>query len=306
MRRDHLTRRRPARSRAAATIATAALASAGLLAVRPLSAASAGRPDRAKPAKIVFLYQRAKGHHPNEESVKLFARCLETSPSVKGVRCRLFERWPKDTGELAGASTVVIYTEGAWKNRPHPVLTGDRLRHLDGLMKRGCGAVFIHFALCAAEKVEMPFLIRWIGGYYNFESRPSSNRMSRHPVAYSPARHAHPVSRGWKALSLPHNETYFKLSFAQDKAVVPILKAPLVKAPKDAWENVVAWALERPEGGRGFGYSGGHFYDNWMNDDLRTMILNAIVWTAKIDVPKGGVKSTVPDELKPPTQAGKR
>jgi hypothetical protein len=38
-----------------------------------------------------------------------------------------------------------------------------------------------------------------------------------------------------------------------------------------------------------------HFYRNWGNDDLRTLILNAVVWTAKRDVPKGGVRVNLPD-----------
>jgi hypothetical protein len=33
----------------------------------------------------------------------------------------------------------------------------------------------------------------------------------------------------------------------------------------------------------------GHFYDNWKNDNFRRMILNAIVWAAKVEVPSSGV-----------------
>ena len=29
------------------------------------------------------------------------------------------------------------------------------------------------------------------------------------------------------------------------------------------------WAVERADGGRGFGFTGGHFHDNWGNDDYR-------------------------------------
>ncbi len=34
------------------------------------------------------------------------------------------------------------------------------------------------------------------------------------------------------------------------------------------------WAVERPNGGRGFGFTGGHFHDNWGNADFRKTILN--------------------------------
>jgi hypothetical protein len=38
-----------------------------------------------------------------------------------------------------------------------------------------------------------------------------------------------------------------------------------------------------------------HFYKNWAIDDLRRFILNGIVWTAKLEVPTGGVQTTLPD-----------
>ena len=65
---------------------------------------------------------------------------------------------------------------------------------------------------------------------------------------------------------------------------------PVTKPEK----QVVAWAVERAGGGRGVGFTGGHFHKNWLNGDLRKMMLNAILWTAKVPVPEGGVKSRVP------------
>jgi hypothetical protein len=51
------------------------------------------------------------------------------------------------------------------------------------------------------------------------------------------------------------------------------------------------WAVERKDGGRGFGFTGGHFHLNWGNADFRRVILNALVWVAKAEVPAGGVDS---------------
>ena len=53
------------------------------------------------------------------------------------------------------------------------------------------------------------------------------------------------------------------------------------------------WAVERKDGGRGFGFTGGHFHDNWGNNNYRKVVLNALLWVAKADVPEGGVESTV-------------
>jgi type 1 glutamine amidotransferase len=58
----------------------------------------------------------------------------------------------------------------------------------------------------------------------------------------------------------------------------------------------VAWAAERANGGRGFGFTGGHFHKNWSNDPFRKVVLNAILWVAHADVPPGGVESSVTAE----------
>ena len=56
----------------------------------------------------------------------------------------------------------------------------------------------------------------------------------------------------------------------------------------------MAWAFERPDGGRGFGFTGYHKYENLANDSFRTLLLNAVAWTAKLEVPAGGVPSRTP------------
>lgn len=68
--------------------------------------------------------------------------------------------------------------------------------------------------------------------------------------------------------------------------------APTVRANKGGRE-VLAWASERPQGGRGFGCTGAHFHKNWENDDFRKLMLNALVWTSGLDVPMDGVSSSL-------------
>ena len=57
----------------------------------------------------------------------------------------------------------------------------------------------------------------------------------------------------------------------------------------------VAWACSRSDGGRGFGFTGGHVHWNWANDDFRKVVLNAILWCAHLPVPQDGVASVTPD-----------
>jgi hypothetical protein len=59
------------------------------------------------------------------------------------------------------------------------------------------------------------------------------------------------------------------------------------------------WAFERPDGGRGFGFTGGHTHANWGVAGQRKALLNALLWIAKVEVPAGGVESAVTeDDLK--------
>ena len=39
-------------------------------------------------------------------------------------------------------------------------------------------------------------------------------------------------------------------------------------------------SAEVERGGRGFGYTGGHFHANWQDDSARRLVLNAIEWVA--------------------------
>jgi hypothetical protein len=65
--------------------------------------------------------------------------------------------------------------------------------------------------------------------------------------------------------------------------------------PGEPGKETVAWAIERRDGGRGAGIVVPHFFRSWRIDDLRTLVLNSVFWTAKRDVPPGGVTSSLPD-----------
>ena len=56
----------------------------------------------------------------------------------------------------------------------------------------------------------------------------------------------------------------------------------------------VGWAYERPGGGRGFGFTGGHWHHSWAHNDYRKLVLNALVWITGLEVPANGVESRVP------------
>jgi hypothetical protein len=60
-------------------------------------------------------------------------------------------------------------------------------------------------------------------------------------------------------------------------------------------KQVMAWAYERPGGGRGFGFTGLHKHANLGNDSMRTLLLNAVAWVSGLQVPESGVPSRTLD-----------
>lgn len=243
------------------------------------------------------------GQHEHNAGILLLKKCLEQGAGDQvEIRAHLHGGWPA-AEELAQASTVVIYSDGGGG---HPALQGDRLQQLDKEMKRGCGFLTLHYAVePTIEKGNKEF-IDWMGGCFeiNYSVNPHWDASFKElPV--------HPISSGVKPFGT-NDEWYFYMRFRKGmEGVTPILSDvapdstmsrpdghhsgnPTVReSVKNKEKQHVAWACERSDGGRGFGFTGGHFHQGWANSDQRKLVLNAILWTAKADVPAEGVASTV-------------
>ena len=250
---------------------------------RPLPRAGRGT------GKIVLIAgpnSHRNGEHDHEEGVALLKQCLDAAGKGKGIGTRVvLKSWPRDASILDDADTILIYADG-W-NR-HPLAVRDRLEKIRGLTARGVGLVLIHYAVVPPKGAEGDFLA-WTGGYYQmgYSKNPFNT------VEVSPATPSHPICRGWKAFTA-RDELYYRIRFApDDKRVAAIMTAGLPKNKPN--REVLAWAVQRADGGRGFGFTGAHFHRNWRIEPFRRMVLNAIWWTAKMDVPSGGVRDALGD-----------
>ena len=88
---------------------------------------------------------------------------------------------------------------------------------------------------------------------------------------------SHPIAEGIKDFRV-RDEFYYQLKFvAPADRVRPILQAMI-----DGQPQTVAWAFERPDGGRSFGFSGLHFDDNWNLPEYRALVSQAVLWTLKL------------------------
>src|SRR5262249_36304801 len=174
----------------------------------------------------------------------------------------------------------------------HPIYNADRLQILERQMKRGCGLIFHHWSTFHPVKAHDQ-ITEWNGGYFDHESGPPAgkwySKIETKEWTTVVGSSRHPIERGVKPFKVKE-EFYYKLRFREND---PRLQFILLKDASEPPLSAVAWAIERNDGGRGFGFTGGHFFANWWVPEFRRLVLNAIAWTAKIDVPEGGVESTL-------------
>jgi hypothetical protein len=247
--------------------------------------------DQLTAKRIVFIAGKKShgpGSHEYEKDATLLKQCLDTAPSLKGIVTKAhFGGWPLDARTLDNADTIVLLSDGLDKPYPieqHPFLKDDHLTVIERQVRCGCGLVIIHWPLWVPAKVGREQFMPWMGGFCDYENPPGPGMSD--PVDWS-KQAAHPVCRGLKPFTF-QDEYYGNVRFrAADPRFTPILPFP-GKAKEPLW----AWAWNRDDGGRSFAFIGGHSHANWLNEPFRKPILNAIVWTARIEVPIEGVKST--------------
>lgn len=286
--------------------------------VLPLVGPVAGKTADGR-AKLVLM--AGKPSHPPRmhefnAGVQLLAKALAQGVPKLKVEVVL-NGWPKDEGLFADADAVVFYMDGRGKHEA--VLEGGaRLARIDQWAQRGVGIGAMHYGVEVIPEQAGAQFKRWIGGHY--ENEYSCNPMWEPSFSDFPM---HPVTRGVKPFQI-RDEWYFNLRFVEGLSggqaggkdgvkFTPILVAkpsdatrdgPYV-APKGPYPHIQAakgrpeammWVVERPDGGRGMGFTGGHFHDNWGNENFRKVVLNALVWLAKSEVPAGGVESKITRE----------
>lgn len=244
------------------------------------------------------------GAHEHNAGVQLFAKALAQGAPQIDVRVHLNEDWPS-APELDRADTILLYCDAGGE----ALKRGDRLDVLTRQMNRGAGLIVLHYAV-ALEEVG-PQALAWVGGFK--ERHWSVNPTWEAHYAILPT---HPVTRGVKPFS-SKDEWYYHMRFTQGPGILTLVLAtvpplesvdagccgyegnPIVlEEVRTGKAQATAWAFERPNGGRAFGFTGGHFHRNWADENQRKLLLNAILWTAKLQVPLNGVESHLtPDDM---------
>ncbi|HEY1172744.1 MAG TPA: ThuA domain-containing protein [Verrucomicrobiae bacterium] len=233
----------------------------------------------------------------------LLQKCLQGYP---GLTVEVHTNgWVSDEKTFDTADAIFIYADGGGG---HPAVQGNHLETLKKHIARGVGFGCGHYGVEIVPAQAGKEFKEWMGGHYE-------NAFSVNPI-WEPDYKSfpkHPIANGVKPFSTK-DEWYFNMRFRDDiKGITPLLVAKPSDAVRDGpyvhpkgpyphiqeakgRDEIMMWATERPDGGRAFGFTGGHFHMNWGNDNQRKIVLNALVWLTKAPVPDDGVKSQVTQE----------
>jgi hypothetical protein len=266
--------------------------------------------------KRIVLVAGRPSHPPGMHEFRAGCLLLQKAlAGVPGVTVQVYDGgWPSkevdgarvdDNTAFDNADAVLIYADGG-KN--HPAIQGDRIKVIDALAARGVGLGFAHYGVEVPVGPPADALHRWIGGYY--ENLFSVNPMWKPAFDKLPE---HPVTRGVGPFAT-HDKWYFNMRWTPDAAAKARITPQLVATTRDdvrdgpyvspsgPYDHIVAdsgkpetrmWVVDRPDGGRGFGFTGGHTHANWGDPNQRKIMVNALLWLAKVDVPARGVEDKI-------------
>ncbi|MGL4551000.1 MAG: ThuA domain-containing protein [Gemmataceae bacterium] len=213
-------------------------------------------------------------------------------------------RFPAD---LSFADAIIIGMDHGGKAAENPEVAK--------AVGRGAGFMAIHYGVEVKKGKQGDAFLKWMGGYHEpFWS------VNPHWTAKFTDLPKHETTRGVKPIEV-NDEWYYHMRFVDGmKGVTPILATvPPLKTVTDRWKEgdkpgshngnpdvyaavkagkpqTVAWAYERPGGGRGFGFTGMHRHDNWGDDGFRQLLVNASAWVSGLAVPEGGVPAAKLDK----------
>jgi type 1 glutamine amidotransferase len=240
------------------------------------------------PKKLLLLGQGPDGHPPQTHEylpgLRVLEKCLKPLAGLETTLLRADEPWASGPELLTSADGAVLFlAEGAkW-------LQADAKRQeaFSNLAQRGGGLIGLHWAMGTKDAKDVDGFLKLLGGCHGGPDRKYKVLEAGVKVVDG----KHPITTGISDFRV-QEEFYYHLKFVKpEKSVQPILQVSI-----DGKLETVAWAWERPDGGRSFGFSGLHFHDNWRLPEYRRLVAQAVLWTLKLPIPKEGLPVEVAEE----------
>jgi len=267
-----------------------------LLTIGP--SASPIRAQSEPPRKLLLLGQSPDGHpagtHEYMPGMKLLAKCLSGTPGLEITIRNADEPFTEGPDLLAQADACVIFVSqgAAWVSKD-----SRRLQAFQKLAQRKGGLGCLHWGMGVKEVDPIVPFTELFGGCHG-----GPDRKYRVVEADVNVASDHPITQGIANFRV-HDEFYYHLKFFRPGTDGPVLSHPREPGFKSLWQvrlddqpETVAWAWERPNSGRSFGFSGLHFHRDWEQVAYQRLLTQSVLWSLRLPIPASGVPSVLTKE----------
>jgi type 1 glutamine amidotransferase len=230
--------------------------------------------------RVLLLWQSPDGHpkdtHEYQLGQKILKRELDKFAGLDVTLANADDPWRDGPKLLAEADGVVLFvSEGAkWLNA-----NPERLAAFQACAKRKAGLAVLHWGMGTKDAKNIEPFVDLFGGCHG---GPDRKYKVLETDAFIPIQKGHPIQAGIVKFKV-RDEFYYTLKFAK-QGVNPILRVRI-----DDEDHTVAWAHQRADGGRSFGFSGLHFHENWQLAEYRKLVTQGVLWTLDVPIPKKGI-----------------
>lgn len=181
--------------------------------------------------------------------------------------------------ELKNTDVIVMYKGDAG------FMDAQERADLMAFVKRGGGLVMIHDALCGPDPAEMAMLVG--GGKKHGEVNYTLDAK----VPYTIVDPASPLMKGFPAMTLAPEESFYKMTFAKSPAIHVLATTVIDDTPAARQGGGVGqvvpqiWTYEHSLPGgqpaRAFVWMQGHTYADLKNPQVIALLLRGIAWAGK-------------------------
>ena len=229
-----------------------------------------------EPKHLLLLAQGPDGHpvstHEYVAGQQILAKLLRDVPQLKITIVNADGDWPDGSAILDKADHCVLFvSEGAkWVNADPS--RREAFRRLAG---RKGGLSVLHWGMGTRDAANIDPFVQLFGACHGGPDRKYKVLETKCTPAAD-----HPATKGIEPFELKDEFYYALKRDPENKALQPLLTARI-----DDQDEMVAWAWERKDGGRSFGFSGLHFHANWKQAAYQQLVAQSVLWTMQITPP---------------------
>lgn len=243
------------------------VAGCGLLGIVPCSRAE----DAVVPKRLLLIAGAPDGHPPQTHEyvagMKIVHELFADHPGIVLRTVVADDEWKDGPELLDGTDAVVLFrSEGAkWCSAD-----ANRLAAFRRLAERKGGFTVLHWGMGTRTAEPVAAFASLFGLCHGGPDRKYRVLETK----LTPVAKEHSILDGIGPITV-RDEFYYALKPPATK-VAPL---PLLQIEIDGQPQTVAWAWDRPDGGRSFGFSGLHFHENWQRPEYRRLVKQGVLWT---------------------------